>query len=502
MAASFRLMPTSRLAYTKDPSTLTQLWQSSPSRRTFISTGSFRPTTRNLHNPLLSEKGRPRSFRRYASTEIAGDARSVATRTKNLLLGTALGLFLTAGYFYITDTRAGVHRWLVVPLLRFAYPDGEDAHRFGNAALRTLFDFGIEIRERGDSDATGDLETAVFGHVLANPIGLSAGIDKHAEIPWPLFALSPSIVEIGGATPYPQDGNPRPRVFRVPSQNALINRYGLNSEGADFIAMRLRQRVRKFAYSRGFGIDEAAEKFVLNGMAGVPPGSLTKGKLLAVQIAKNKFTPNNDIEAVKRDYVYCAETLAKYADCLTINVSSPNSIGLRSLQQVRPLTQILSSVVEAVQRVDRKDPPKVLVKVSPDEDSDADIIGCCEAVLRSGAAGIVVGNTTTRFPKLGGNSTELSSAEASAMKEQGGFSGPHLFERTVDLVKRYRYYLDKGAEHASEAGDEANETPKVIFATGGITNGKQALEVLKAGANVAMVYTAMGMSLQSKLIKS
>ncbi len=114
-------------------------------------------------------------------------------------------------------------------------------------------------------------------------------------------------------------------MFRLPSQKALINRYGLNSEGKDVIAMRLRQRVREHAYAHGFGIDEVAEQRVLDGEAGVPPGSLTEGKLLAVQVAKNKFTPDNDLEAVKGDYVSCVETLARYADIIVINGMSCES---------------------------------------------------------------------------------------------------------------------------------------------------------------------------------
>ena len=160
----------------------------------------------------------------------------------------------------------------------------------------------------------------VFGHTLSNPVGISAGIDKSASITDPLFALGPSIVEVGGATPFPQEGNPKPRVFRLPSQRALINRYGLVSEGADHMAMVLRKRVREFAYKMGYGIDDGAESEFLDGEANVPPGSLMKGKLLAVQIAKNKFTPAEDIEAVKRDYVYCVDALARYADIIVVNV--------------------------------------------------------------------------------------------------------------------------------------------------------------------------------------
>ena len=186
-------------------------------------------------------------------------------------------------------------------------------------------------------------------------------MDKGAEIPTPLFSLGPAVVEVGGVTPNPQPGNAKPRVFRLPSQEALINRYGLNSEGADIIAMRLRRRVREYAYATGLGIDEFAEQRVLDGEAGVPPGSLMEGKLLAVQVAKNTNTPDDDIEAVKADYVYCVEVLARYADILVVNISCPNT---GSKQQIEPLRNILTSVVEAARKVNRKTKPVVMVKVS------------------------------------------------------------------------------------------------------------------------------------------
>ncbi len=324
-----------------------------------------------------------------------------------------------------------------------------------------------------------------MGHTLANPIGTSAGIDKHAEIPSALLAIGPAIIEVGGATPYPQDGNPKPRVFRLPSQRALINRYGLNSEGADNVAMRLRQRVREFAYAMGFGIDEVAEQRILDGEALVPPGSLVDGRLMAVQVAKNKFTPDSDIEAVKKDYVYCVDALGRYADIIVVNVSSPNTPGLRSLQSVEPLSNILKGVVEATQRVNRKSKPAIMVKVSPDEDSEDQVLGICEAIFSSGVDGVIVGNTTKRRPDPLPQGYTLSEKEAAVLLEEGGYSGPQLFERTLDLVKRYRRILDQGLPH------RAHDKPKAIFATGGITNGRQALEVLNAGADIALVYTAL-----------
>ncbi|RDW90784.1 dihydroorotate dehydrogenase 2 [Aspergillus mulundensis] len=430
---------------------------------------------------------------------------------RRTVVGTSLALTLLIGYVYGTDTRASIHRYGVVPLIRQIFPDAEDAHHIGVDALKTLYKYGLHPRERGDPDGDGVLATEVFGYTLANPIGISGGLDKHAEIPDPLFAIGPAIVEVGGTTPLPQDGNPRPRVFRLPSQKAMINRYGLNSKGADHMAAILEQRVRDYAYENGFGAYEAAEQRVLDGEAGVPPGSLQPGKLLAVQVAKNKATPDGDIEAIKRDYVYCVDRVAKYADILVVNVSSPNTPGLRDLQATAPLTAILKAVVSSAKSVDRKTKPYVMVKVSPDEDSDEQVSGICDAVRGSGVDGVIVGNTTNRRPDPLPQGYTLPANEQATLKETGGYSGPQLFDRTVALVARYRTMLDAESETAGSARELAAtaaqaepdsenvpsvEAPsasprKVIFASGGITNGKQARAVLDAGASVAMMYTGV-----------
>ncbi|KAH6724854.1 putative dihydroorotate reductase pyre [Leptodontidium sp. MPI-SDFR-AT-0119] len=481
-------------------------------------------------------------FSRPASTTAAAaaDASSLVTRLKNLLYGTSISLFAVFSYLYITDTRASVHQWLVVPTLRLVYPDAEDAHHAGTKALKALYSLNLHARERSSKKEDADLSVVVYGQKLQNPIGTSAGIDKLAEVPDALFALGPAIVEVGGTTPLPQDGNPKPRVFRLPSRNSMINRYGLNSKGADDMARTLRERVRAFAFRSGYGIGDDAEEFVLNGGAGVPPGSLTEGKMLLVQVAKNKDTKDDDIEAVKRDYVYCVERLAPYADILVVNVSSPNTPGLRTLQRVEPLTRILEGVVGAAKSARRKSPPKVMVKVSPDEDQDEQIEGIVEAIWKSGVDGVIVGNTTNRRDNILPRDLPLTPKEKEVLSEKGGLSGPHMFERTLGLVKRYRQLLDQGpppeptqpseteepakpvavgdkgdqlgskiaeklestkevvtsAVSAAVSGikDSASGKPheqKVIFATGGITNGKQALEILNAGASVAQVYTAL-----------
>ncbi|KAI9768281.1 MAG: Dihydroorotate dehydrogenase (quinone), mitochondrial [Geoglossum umbratile] len=384
-------------------------------------------------------------------------------------------------------------------------------------ALRTSWELRLNPRERGNMDH-GVLEVKVFGQTLMNPIAISAGIDKGGKAPTPLLALGPAIVEVGAITPLPQDGNSKPRLFRLPSQNALINRYGFNSEGADSVAMRLRERVRQFAYLKGFGTGDEAQRKVLDGEAGVPPGSLMPGRLMAVQIAKNKRTPSKDIEAVKQDYVYCMQRLGKYADIIVVNVSSPNTPGLRTLQQVEPLTRILKSVVDAAAEIPRRTKPRVMVKVSPDEDGDEQVRGICKAVWESGIDGVIVANTTNQRPDPLPKGYVLPHEESTVLFEQGGYSGPQLFEKTLALVKRYRNFLDDGpqkdvkkpstnaekdisvigglAPHGNPEEPALEKTippqePKVIFASGGITNGKQALEVLNAGASVAMVNTAL-----------
>lgn len=417
----------------------------------------------------------------------AADSRSAVTRLKNFFFGTSIVLGLAFGYLYVTDTRSGVHRWVVVPSIRYIYPDAEDAHHAGTRIMKAMHSFGVHPRERGNGDERGDLAIEVFGQTLANPVGISAGLDKNGEIPSALFELGPSIVEIGGVTPLPQEGNAKPRVFRIPSQNALINRYGLNSEGAEHVAMRLRQRVREYAYHLGLGIGEDAERVVLDGRAGVPPGSLVPGKLLAVQVAKNKNTPDNDIDAIRKDYVTCVEKLGKYADIIVVNVSSPNTPGLRDLQKSGPLQHILTGVVGAAQAVDRKTKPAVMVKVSPDEDSDDEVMGIAEAVWKAGVDGVIVGNTTKKRPDALPKGYTLQGTEASVVGEMGGFSGPHLFDRTLALVAKYRRTLDRGLA-SKDNGDAAQ---KVIFCTGGVATGTQALQLLNAGASVAMVYTAL-----------
>ncbi|KAI1208342.1 FMN-linked oxidoreductase [Annulohypoxylon truncatum] len=456
---------------------------------------------------------RPRIATRHASTS-STDSQPIS-RLRPWLYATTVAATGYVVYVYTTDTRAFVHRYVVPPLLRFVYPDAEEAHNAAVYSMKNLYSLGLHPRERSPAAGTPELSVSVFGSQLANPVGISAGLDKHAEIPDALFALGAAVVEVGGCTPRPQEGNPKPRMFRIPTLDGLINRYGLNSRGADNMAMQLRDRVRRFA--KKVGLDEAS---VLDGEANVPPGSLLPGRMLLVQIAKNKETDERDVDAVKRDYVYCVQRLAPYADVLVVNVSSPNTPGLRDLQAVEPLTRILGAVVDEAKKTNRKEKPKVMVKVSPDEDEDTQMEGIVQAVWSSGVDGVIVGNTTKRRTGLIPPRVNITAKEHATLTETGGYSGPMMLDRTVDLVKRYRRMLDGRSFQstvakvtADEAADasiaaiegtitgfsenepktSSNQHPeqKVIFATGGITNGRGALEVLNAGASIAMIYTGL-----------
>ncbi|KXX79707.1 Dihydroorotate dehydrogenase (quinone), mitochondrial [Madurella mycetomatis] len=447
---------------------------------------TLRPLARRPHRPLpVANHAR----RRPASTTSSSTGSPAASLARTFAIGGSLAASLCAVYYYATDTRASfLHRWLIPPLLRLIFPDAEDAHHAGTAALKSLYALGLHPRERSDPSRTGQnpLAVTVFGTTLANPVGISAGLDKDAEIPDALFALGAGVVEVGGCTPLPQEGNPRPRVFRVPAVDGLINRYGLNSRGADAMAARLRERLRKFA--RRLGLSE--RDVMGGGMGDVPTGSLQSGRLLCVQIAKNKTTDEKDVGAVIRDYVHCVTRLAPYADVLVVNVSSPNTPGLRDLQATEPLARLLSAVVDEAKQTDRKVKPRVMVKVSPDEDDDTQMEGVVQAVWMSGVDGVIVGNTTKRRTGLVPQGVRLNGKEQKALAEDGGFSGPAMFDRTLNLVARYRKMLD--AYSLSSSGvDDVFAPQKVIFATGGITNGEQALKVLNAGASVAMVYTGL-----------
>jgi len=310
-----------------------------------------------------------------------------------------------------------------LPLLRWFDP--EDAHRLAIQGLRLL----PPIRPR-----PGDPKLAVraFGLNFPNPIGMAAGFDKSAEAPDALLRLGFGFVEIGSVTPKPQAGNPRPRLFRLERDAAVINRMGFNNDGADAVLRRLAGRAH------------------LGGIVGVNVGA------------------NKDSADRVADYVKLIETFAPVASYFTVNVSSPNTPGLRNLQQAAALDDLLAKVIEARERVRQNagDTP-VLLKIAPDL-SLAELDDVVHIARSRRIDGMIVGNTTLARP-----STLREQARAS---EQGGLSGRPLFRLSTRMV----------AETYVRA-----ERAFPLVGVGGIDSGGAALTKIRAGASLIQLYSSL-----------
>jgi len=310
---------------------------------------------------------------------------------------------------------------LARPLLAAIGP--ENAHRLTIRALA----LGLGPRAGGSPDPV--LATTLWGRDFANPIGLAAGFDKHAEAIGPSLALGFGFVEIGSVTPLPQPGNPRPRVFRLAEDRAVINRYGFNSEGVEAVFRRLG------AYRAGTGGDG----------------------LVGVNLGKNK-----DSGDAAGDYAKGAATLGRYADYVVINVSSPNTPGLRALQDRNELSSIVKTVHAAL-----PDPaPPLLIKLAPDltEDDCRDI---AVVALDGPVDGLVISNTTIARPD------ELRSQNT---PQAGGLSGVPLFAPSTAMLSRF-YALTEG------------KVP--LIGVGGIASAADAYAKIRAGASLVQLYTAL-----------
>ncbi len=274
------------------------------------------------------------------------------------------------------------------------------------------------------------LRRELFGLSFPNPVGLAAGFDKNAEYFAELADLGFGFVEIGTVTPRPQPGNPLPRLFRLPKDAALINRMGFNNDGAEAIAERLRRR---------------------------RPGLLIGGN-----IGKNKSTPNQ--EALK-DYEFCFERLYEVVDYFVVNVSSPNTPGLRELQEKEPLTRLLRHL-QALNRAKPRSKP-LLLKIAPDL-SATQLDDIIEIVRETGIAGVIASNTTVSRENL------RTPAEQVAQLGEGGLSGKPLRQRSTEVV-RYLHRKSGGAFP--------------IIGAGGIHSPEDAQEKLQAGASLIQLYT-------------
>ncbi|PKU22310.1 quinone-dependent dihydroorotate dehydrogenase [Telmatospirillum siberiense] len=305
------------------------------------------------------------------------------------------------------------------PLIRLL--PAEAAHNLSIAILKT----GLAPRQPAVDDPA--LKISLWGREFPNPIGLAAGYDKNAEVPDALLTQGFGFIEVGTVTPQPQPGNPKPRLFRLVGEKAVINRMGFNNQGAQRVAGRLARR-------RSAGI-------------------------VGVNLGKNKTT-----EDAAADYEKGVRILGPLSDYLVINVSSPNTPGLRALQSRSALEDLVGRVRHALHELPSQ--PPLLLKIAPDlgEDDQRDI---AEVVLAAGLDGLIVTNTTIGRPDglVSKNKTET-----------GGLSGPPLFEPSTRML-REMYRLTGG------------RLP--LIGVGGITTGAEAYAKIRAGASLLQIYTAL-----------
>lgn len=318
---------------------------------------------------------------------------------------------------------------LIKPLL-FQF-DPENIHHFVTGGLRRANRiWGVKPLIKGAFQVEDPrLEREVLGLKFKNPLGLAAGFDKNASFIEDLGGFGFGFIEIGTVTPLPQPGNDKPRMFRLPADEALINRMGFNNQGVDVVAHRLAKIDRK-------------------------------GLIIGGNIGKNKLTPNEDALS---DYIKCFDRLFDVVDYFVVNVSSPNTPGLRELQEKEPLKHILNSLQQRNRKNDISRP--ILLKIAPDL-TDSQLDDIIEIVTETNIAGVIATNTTI--------SREGLLTPESLSKETGGLSGKPLTKRSTEVVR----YLSTRSNKAF-----------AIIGVGGIHTAEDAIEKIEAGADLVQVYT-------------
>lgn len=383
-------------------------------------------------------------------------------RSVRRFLGTTVflvGSFAVLAYYQ--DSRSAIHEHVIMPVVRRAL-DAEESHR---AAVRFLAMKGWPASWLRPSDKGIDgpeLGVKLWDLELSNPVGLAAGFDKDAEAIDGLFDLGFGYVEVGSITPEPQPGNPKPRFFRLEEDDACINRYGFNSLGHRQALHQLQARIRSFAFDHP---SLFPSPLPYNPLPPTQlPRSLRPGKLLAVNLGKNKTSAADSNE----DYIAGVRMLGPYADVLVVNVSSPNTPGLRGLQGKDFLGRLLSEVVKERNNLPKDLQPKVVVKVAPDL-NEHELEDIASAIRQSAVDGVIVSNTTIKRDGLG-----LRSAAAG---ETGGLSGRPVKPLSILALSTLRSLLPPS-------------TP--IIGCGGISNGQDAIDFAKAGATFVQAYTGFG----------
>ena len=307
--------------------------------------------------------------------------------------------------------------------------DPETAHHVGICAMRN----GLHPHYEAVNDAR--LNVKLWNQKFSNPVGLAAGFDKNAEVMDAMLKMGFGFVEVGTVTPKPQEGNPRPRVFREPKSEAVINRMGFPNKGLQ----TFKENIVKFS-----------------SQTNRPSG------IVGLNIGMNK-----DQTDPAADYCYLIQELGSYADYFTINISSPNTPGLRNLQSRENLLPLLERIKEQqAQSCDTSKLPPLLVKLAPDLD-DAQQEELAQAALDGGIDGLILTNTTLARPKF---------LPEKFRTEMGGLSGKPLTQKSTEVIRKF-YALTKG------------QIP--IIGVGGISSGQDAYDKIKAGASLIQLYSAL-----------
>ena len=337
-----------------------------------------------------------------------------------ILLLLALVLFL----FYLIS-----YKFLRFFLFLF---DPERIHKISFVFLKLLFSIpsSLSFWKYYFIINNKSLKRKVFGLNFDNPVGLAAGFDKDAEIFDGLDTFGFGFVEIGTVTPLAQEGNPKPRLFRLKEDNAVINRMGFNNDGVEAVVSRLRRK---------------KSNIIIGG-----------------NIGKNKLTPN---ELAINDYEICFEKLFNHVDYFVVNVSSPNTPGLRELQDRKPLTKLLNRLQEINNQ--KPKPKPILLKIAPDL-TNTQLDDIIQIINETGLEGVVATNTTINRDNL------LTDKDKVENIGNGGLSGFPLKDRSTEVIK----YLSENSNNSF-----------TIIGVGGIASANDAIEKLNAGADLIQIYT-------------
>ena len=380
-----------------------------------------------------------------------GSKRAAAQKIKQVIQLSCLGSITFSGMCIYKGNEKYYSTFLMPFLQNWIFKDAEQAHRVAIWACKNHLLIPPESvrKQRKTNESNQVLCTTLAGLKFPNPIGIAAGFDKNAEAIEGVHNLGFGFIEIGSVTPKPQSGNPKPRVFRLNEDKAIINRYGFNSEGHDVVYHRLEILNRKFAVT-----PESESKHNIS------------GPVIGVNLGKNKDSPVDSVQ----DYVDGIHKFGGIADYLVINVSSPNTAGLRNLQEQEHMKNLIQKAIAARNQLNKHknaSKPPILIKIAPDL-TDQDKVDIAQVVMASDYRidGLIISNTTVSRPQ---------SLTSPSKIERGGLSGAPLKQISTQTISDM-YKLTNGS------------IP--IIGVGGVSSGQDAFEKIVAGASLIQLYTA------------